>query len=163
MILEPIFEADFLECAYGFRPGRSAHQAFEEIRGHLQAGYQAVYDADLKGYFDSIPHSQLLACLRARGAYWEIDWFVRGRLIRHLQRRSQRLFHPPKGEAWYTHLKRLGLVCLARPSESGSAQAEGESFQESRTWEIRISGSTRGEWVAVHPSPSLLLYRFRAE
>ena len=66
LILEPIFEADFLECSYGFRPGRSAHQALEEIRGHLQAGYQAVYDADLKGYFDSIPHSQLLACLRMR-------------------------------------------------------------------------------------------------
>ena len=66
LILEPIFEADFLDCSYGFRPGRSAHQALEEIRGHLQAGYQAVYDADLKSYFDSIPHSQLLACLRAR-------------------------------------------------------------------------------------------------
>jgi len=66
LILEPIFEADFLDCSYGFRPGRSAHQALEEIRGHWQAGYQAVYDADLKGYFDSIPHSQLWACLRAR-------------------------------------------------------------------------------------------------
>jgi len=66
LILEPIFEADFLDCSYGFRPGRSAHQALEEIRGHIQAGYQAVYDADLKGYFDSIPHSQLLACVRAR-------------------------------------------------------------------------------------------------
>ena len=66
LILEPIFEADFLDCSYGFRPGRSAHQALAEIRGHLQAGYQAVYDADLKGYFDSIPHAQLLACLRAR-------------------------------------------------------------------------------------------------
>ena len=66
LILEPIFEADFLDCSYGFRPGRSAHQALAEIRGHLQAGYQAVYDADLKGYFDSIPHSQLLACVRQR-------------------------------------------------------------------------------------------------
>jgi RNA-directed DNA polymerase len=66
LILEPIFEADFLDCSYGFRPGRSAHQALEEIRGHLQAGYQVVYDADLKGYFDSIPHSQLLACVRVR-------------------------------------------------------------------------------------------------
>jgi RNA-directed DNA polymerase len=322
LILEPIFEADFLDCSYGFRPGRSAHQALEEIRGHLQAGYQAVYDADLKGYFDSIPHSQLLACLRMRvvdrsvlklirmwleapvversegqgggskwsrpkkgtpqggvaspllanlylhwfdalfygpqgparkadvklvryaddfvalakqmgtetvefiesrlegkfqleinrektrvvdlreegasldflgytfrydrdlkgrdrkylnvfpskkavqrerdklremtschqcfkpistlmdelnrqlkgwanyfsfgystGVYWEIDWFVRSRLIQHLQRRSQRPYSPPKGEAWYTHLQRLGLVCLARPSESGPVHA----------------------------------------
>jgi RNA-directed DNA polymerase len=56
LMLEPILEADFLDCSYGFRPGRSAHQALEEIRGHLQAGY----------HFDSIPHSQLLACLRAR-------------------------------------------------------------------------------------------------
>jgi len=66
LILEPIFESDFLDCSYGFRPGRSAHQALAEIRGHLKAGYQAVYDADLKGYFDSIPHSQLLACVRMR-------------------------------------------------------------------------------------------------
>ena len=53
LILEPIFEADFEDCSYGFRPERSAHQALEEIRGHIKAGYQAVYDADLKGYFDS--------------------------------------------------------------------------------------------------------------
>ena len=66
LILEPIFAADFLDCSYGFRPGRSAHQALAEIRGHLQAGYQAVYDADLKGYFDSIPHDKLRACLRLR-------------------------------------------------------------------------------------------------
>ena len=66
LILEPIFEADFEDCSYGFRPGRSAHQALEEIRTHLKAGYQAVYDADLKGYFDSIPHDKLMACLRMR-------------------------------------------------------------------------------------------------
>jgi RNA-directed DNA polymerase len=66
LIVEPVFEADFQDCSYGYRPGRSAHQALEEIRGHLQAGYQAVYDADLKGYFDSIPHAELLACVRAR-------------------------------------------------------------------------------------------------
>jgi RNA-directed DNA polymerase len=66
LILEPIFEEDFEDCSYGFRPGRSAHQALEEIRGHLRAGYQAVYDADLKGYFDTIPHGKLVACLRVR-------------------------------------------------------------------------------------------------
>jgi RNA-directed DNA polymerase len=66
LILEPIFEVDFEDCSFGFRPGRNAHQALEEIRQHLQAGYQAVYDADLKGYFDSIPHEKLEACLRMR-------------------------------------------------------------------------------------------------
>jgi RNA-directed DNA polymerase len=66
LILEPIFEQDFEDCSYGFRPGRSAHQALAEIRSHLQAGYQAVYDADLKGYFDSIPQERLMACLRMR-------------------------------------------------------------------------------------------------
>lgn len=49
LILEPIFEADFENCSYGFRPGRSAHQALKEIQTHLKGGFQAVYDADLKG------------------------------------------------------------------------------------------------------------------
>jgi RNA-directed DNA polymerase len=66
LILEPIFESDFLDCSYGFRPGRGAHDALEEIRGHLQNGYQAVYDADLKSYFDTIEHDKLLACVRHR-------------------------------------------------------------------------------------------------
>jgi len=66
LILEPIFEADFKDCSYGFRPNRSAHDALAEIRSNLQAGYRAVYDADLKGYFDSIPHDKLMACLQHR-------------------------------------------------------------------------------------------------
>ena len=66
LILEPIFEADFEECSYGFRPGRSAHDALRAIQKHLKEGKNAVYDADLAGYFDSIPHEQLLACVRMR-------------------------------------------------------------------------------------------------
>ena len=66
LILEPIFEADFLDCSHGFRSGKSGHEALKEIERHLRAGYQAVYDADLKGYFDSIPHRQLLACVAYR-------------------------------------------------------------------------------------------------
>ena len=68
LILEPIFEADFEECSYGFRPERNARQALEEIRWLIGLGYQAVYDADLKGYFDSIPHERLMACVRMRVA-----------------------------------------------------------------------------------------------
>lgn len=66
LILEPIFEADFEDCSYGFRPGRKAHQALEQIRSHLKEGHQEVYDADLQGYFDSIPHEKLMACLEKR-------------------------------------------------------------------------------------------------
>ena len=66
LMIEPIFEADFLDCSFGFRPGKSAHQAIDVIRQHLQDGYRDVYDADLKGYFDTIPHDQLMKCLKMR-------------------------------------------------------------------------------------------------
>jgi RNA-directed DNA polymerase len=66
LILEPIFEADFLDCSYGYRPGKNAQQAIDSLRQHLNAGFKEVYDADLKGYFDSIPHDQLLAAVRMR-------------------------------------------------------------------------------------------------
>ncbi len=66
LILEPIYEADFHDCSYGFRPGRNAHQALEEIRGHIKAGFKEVYDADLKGYFDTIDHEKLMAGVEVR-------------------------------------------------------------------------------------------------
>ena len=66
LILEPIFEADFEDCSHGFRPGRSAHDALRIIQKHLKEGKTAVYDADLAGYFDSIPQDKLIACVRMR-------------------------------------------------------------------------------------------------
>jgi len=78
LILEPIFEADFLDCSHGFRCGRSAHDALAEIQSEIQAGRQAVYDADLKGYFDSIPHDKLMACVRVRIADNNVINLIRG-------------------------------------------------------------------------------------
>jgi len=66
LLLEPIFEQDFLDCSYGFRPNRSAHDALKQIQRAMKAGKKEVYDADLKGYFDSIPHDKLMAALRMR-------------------------------------------------------------------------------------------------
>jgi RNA-directed DNA polymerase len=66
LIIEPIFEADFLDCSYGFRPGRSAHQALEQIKENLQQGRREVYDVDLQSYFDTIPHEKLMACVQKR-------------------------------------------------------------------------------------------------
>ena len=66
LIVEPIFEADFLDCSYGFRPGRSAHQALEQIKTNLRQGLRDVYDADLQSYFDTIPHEKLMAAVQKR-------------------------------------------------------------------------------------------------
>ena len=66
LVIEPIFEADFLDSSFGFRPGKNAHQAIDAIRQHLSAGLVEVYDADLKSYFDTIPHDALLKCLERR-------------------------------------------------------------------------------------------------
>lgn len=66
LVLEPIFEADFLDCSYGFRPGKRAHEAVKEVARNIKAGRTYIYDADLKGYFDSIPHDKLMACVRMR-------------------------------------------------------------------------------------------------
>lgn len=66
LILEPIFESDFLNCSYGFRPGRNAHQAVSEIQRNLESGRQEIYDADLSSYFDTIDHQRLMSLLRKR-------------------------------------------------------------------------------------------------
>lgn len=60
-VLEPIFERTFSERSHGFRPGRSAQGALTAVLGHLKTGAVFVVDADLKGYFDSIPHERLLS------------------------------------------------------------------------------------------------------
>jgi RNA-directed DNA polymerase len=78
LILEPIFEADFLDCSHGFRPGRKAHDALAEIRTNLKDGRTSVYDADLKGYFDTIPHDKLMACLRMRTTDSGVLGLIRG-------------------------------------------------------------------------------------
>jgi RNA-directed DNA polymerase len=66
LILEPIFEIDFLNCSYGFRPGISAHDGIKEIVGEIKQGRTTIYDADMKGYFDTIPHDKLMACVQMR-------------------------------------------------------------------------------------------------
>src|SRR5260370_32607202 len=64
--IEPLFEADFLPCSYGFRPKRHATQALEVIREAGNRGYEFVVDADIQRYFDSIDQQKLLALLVER-------------------------------------------------------------------------------------------------
>ncbi len=66
LVIEPIFEADFADCSYGFRPKRDAHQAVGAIREALSKGHPYVFDADLQQYFDTIPHEALLKGMAGR-------------------------------------------------------------------------------------------------
>lgn len=66
LIVEPIFEADFEDCSFGFRPGRQQHHALESIRQDLKAGRTEVYDADLSSYFDTVDHERLMQFLERR-------------------------------------------------------------------------------------------------
>jgi RNA-directed DNA polymerase len=67
LVIEPIFEADFRECSYGFRPKRSAHDALEDIRRTIEEGKGLlVLDADIKSYFDNINHEKLMMLVERR-------------------------------------------------------------------------------------------------
>jgi RNA-directed DNA polymerase len=66
LVLEPIFEADFEDGAYGYRPGRSAADAIKEVHRLICRGYTDVVDADLSKYFDTIPHADLLKSVARR-------------------------------------------------------------------------------------------------
>ena len=65
-VIEPIFERDFAEHSYGFRPGRGCKDALRRVNQLLKEGYVHVVDADLKGYFDSIPHGRLMSRVKER-------------------------------------------------------------------------------------------------
>ena len=66
LVLEPIFEADFEDSAYGYRPARGAVDAVKDVHRHLCRGYSDVVDADLSKYFDNIPHRDLMQCVARR-------------------------------------------------------------------------------------------------
>jgi len=66
LVLEPIFEADFEDCAYGYRPKRSAGDAIKTTHRLIRRGYAEVVDADLSKYFDTIPHAELMQSVARR-------------------------------------------------------------------------------------------------
>ena len=66
MLIEPLWEAEFCETSYGFRPKRGAKEAIKQVKRNIYEGHQFVYDADLSNYFDTIPHSKLFILLKQR-------------------------------------------------------------------------------------------------
>jgi RNA-directed DNA polymerase len=75
--IEPIFEKEFAEHSYGFRPGRSAHDALGRVVGWIDDGFRYVVDADIKSYFDTIPKDALMALVRERVADGRVLGLIR--------------------------------------------------------------------------------------
>jgi group II intron reverse transcriptase/maturase len=77
LIIEPVFEADFIDCSYGFRPKRSSQQAALEVRKLLNFGFKEVIETDIEDCFGSIPHRELLDMIAKRVADGKILWLVK--------------------------------------------------------------------------------------
>ncbi len=97
MLLEPVYEQEFLDCSYGFRPGRSPHQALEALRGvitGMRGGW--IVDVDVRKYFDTIPHQQLREVLRLRIRDGVIDRLI-GKWLRAGVWEAGRVTYPEAG------------------------------------------------------------------
>jgi RNA-directed DNA polymerase len=77
LVLEPIFEADLEDSAYGYRPRRSGLDAVKDVHRQLRAGYTDVVDADLSKYFDTIPHADLLKSVARRVVDRHVLWLIK--------------------------------------------------------------------------------------
>ncbi len=101
LVIEPIFEADFEGCSFGFRPRRNAHQALDQVQAALKAGRCEVYDADLASYFDTIDHARLLQQLERRIADRSvlrlIRLWLRSPVVEEDDQGRRRTTHPRQG------------------------------------------------------------------
>src|SRR3954470_20154927 len=77
LVLEPIFEADFEDSAYGYRPRRGGADAIREVHRHICRGYTDVVDADLSKYFDTIPHRELMQSVARRIVDRHVLWLIK--------------------------------------------------------------------------------------
>jgi RNA-directed DNA polymerase len=89
LVLEPIFEADFEDSAYGYRPKRNAQEAVERVHKAACEGYTDVVDADLSKYFDTIPHDELMQSVACRVVDRQMLKLIKGWLKVPVQERDE--------------------------------------------------------------------------
>lgn len=97
IVIEPIFEADFEDCSYGFRPNRSAQQAAGEVRKLLNFGYTQVVETDIEDCFGTIPHRELLDMIAKRIVDGKILWLIKLILKAGVVREDNRIHKDNQG------------------------------------------------------------------
>jgi len=90
LVLEPIFEADLQPEQHAYRPGRSAHGALNQIKSLIRSGHTEVIDADLSGYFDSIPHAELMKSVARRISDGSMLHLIKMWLVAPVEERNER-------------------------------------------------------------------------
>ena len=153
LIIEPIFEADFTDNAYGYRPRRSAQDAVREIHKTLKAGYVHVVDADLSKFFDTIPHAALLHSVARRVSDGAILHLIKQWLKASIEERGDR-----------------GKPTRKRPGSRGTPQggvlspllANIYMRRFLRAWELRGNDRKLGTRIVNYADDFVILCRRRA-
>jgi len=97
MVIEPIFESQFADNSYGFRPGRGCKDALREVERLLRSGLNHVVDVDIKGYFDNIPHEPLLRLVKKRIADGKVLDMIESCLKQAIEEEGKEAIIPDKG------------------------------------------------------------------
>ena len=150
MVLEPIFEADFLPVSYGFRPKRRAHDAVAEIHYYASRGYRWVVDADIEGCFDYIDHSAVLTGVRSRitdkPVIALVRLFLKAGVLDELGREQQTSEGTPQGGIISPLLANIALSVLDEAIMAPWAKGGDQSTQTARA---RRRSHGQGNWRIV--------------
>ncbi|GIJ30823.1 group II intron reverse transcriptase/maturase [Micromonospora qiuiae] len=146
LVLEPIFEADFQPCSYGFRPNRRAHDAIAEIQHLATAGYRWVLDADIEACFDRIDHPALMGRVRARvkdkRVLTLVKAFLKAGIMTELGERNEITSGTPQGGILSPLLANIALSVLDEFFvEQWAAAGTGQQRRQRRakglaTWQL---------------------------
>ena len=162
LVLEPIFEADFLPVSYGFRPNRRAQDAIAEIQFYGTRGYDWVLDADIEACFDSISHSALMDRVRARvkdkRVLALVKAFLKSGILTELGQLQDTHTGAPQGGIISPLLANIALSVLDEHlhgpwmpggSMSTSSRREGRRAKDLPTWRVTATPTTSSSLCAA--------------
>jgi len=187
LVIEPIFETKFLPSSYGFRPGRGCKDALREVDRLLGEGFAVVVDADLKGYFDSIPHGKLMERVEAHisdgrllallRSYLEQDIFdgmerwtptqgtpqgaVMSPLLANLYLHALDELMRDRGHRMVRYADDFVILCRSR-DEADAALAEVREWVQANGLTLHPEKTHIGDWRQPGEGFEFLGYRFEA-